>query len=152
MADADFNPNLLTFEEGIDRLNRILKKEGLDPQHHITTSRDPGAEHLREVLKITNVPQGFQKWMLPVHLPSASQLYISMAEPNVEVPLHSHDEGDGIRFMISGSIIYNGKELTAGDWMFIPKGTQYSMKIGPLGALMCYCYCCSCAHPNDLRG
>jgi hypothetical protein len=150
MAEADFNPNALTFEEGIKRLDSILKKEGIDPQHHITTSRDKEAEHLREVLKITNVPKGFQKWMLPVYLTSASQLYISMAEPNVEVPSHSHDEGEGIRFMISGSIMYNGKELTAGDWMYIPKGAQYSMKVGPLGALMCYCYCCSCAGRRDL--
>lgn len=151
MAKAVFNPNVLTFDEGIERLNRILKKEGLDPQHHITTSRDEGMEHLQKVLKITNVPNGFQKWMLPVYLTGASQLYISMAEPNAEVPLHSHDEGDGIRVMISGSIIYNGKELTAGDWMYIPKGAQYSMKVGPLGALMCYCYRCCCGAREDLK-
>lgn len=143
---------MLTFEEGLNRLQRILEKEGLDPQKHITTSRDEKVAPLREALKVTNVPKGFQKWMLPVYMSSPSQLYISIAEPNAEAPSHSHDEGDGIRFMISGSIIYNGQELTAGDWMYIPKGAKYSMKAGPFGAAMCYCYCCCCGGRQDFRG
>ena len=45
--------------------------------------------------------------------------------PGTEVPEHSHDEGDGFRYIVSGSIIYNGQELlAAGDWMFIPKGKK----------------------------
>ncbi|MGZ3617909.1 MAG: cupin domain-containing protein [Ktedonobacteraceae bacterium] len=152
MPEEKFNPNVLTFEEGLKRLHRILAKEGLDPQKRITTSRDEKVANLREVLKVTNVPKGFQKWMLPVYMTSPSQLYISVAEPHAEVPLHSHDEGDGIRFMISGSINYNGQELTAGDWMYIPKGAQYSMKAGPFGAAMCYCYCCCCGGREDFLG
>jgi|SRR6266699_673466 len=151
MAETRFNPNVLSFEEGIARLNRILEKEGLHPHEHITTSRDEKVDHLREVLKVTNVPRGFQKWMLPVHLTGPSQLYISVAEPHAEAPLHSHDEGNGIRFIISGSITYNGQELTAGDWMFIPKGAQYSMKVGPFGAVMGYCYQCCCGGLTDFQ-
>jgi hypothetical protein len=61
------------------------------------------------------------------------------------VPKHSHDEGDGIRIIMSGSIIYDGHELSGGDWMFIPKGVAYDFKVGPMGAALCYCYCCCCA-------
>lgn len=147
----EFNPNVLTFEEGLERLHRILEREGLDTQKHITTSRDENVAHLREVLKVTNVPKGFQKWMLPVYMTGPTQLYISVAEPHAEAPLHSHDEGNGIRFMISGSIVYNKQELTAGDWMYIPKGAKYSMKVGSFGAVMAYCYQCCCAKKQDFQ-
>jgi hypothetical protein len=49
-----------------------------------------------------------------------------------------------VRFIISGSIKYNGIELTAGDWMFVPKGEEYEFTVGPLGASMAYCYQCCC--------
>lgn len=90
------------------------------------------------------IDNGFKKWQLPIILQD-SQLFISIGQPDINVPKHSHDEGDGIRFIMSGSIYYDGQELNAGDWMFIPKGKPYSMKIGPFGATMCYCYCCCCA-------
>jgi hypothetical protein len=35
---------------------------------------------------------------------------------------------------MSDSIIFDGRELTAGDWMHIPKGVRYSFKVGPKGA------------------
>jgi hypothetical protein len=78
-------------------------------------------------------------------LPEQSFLFITTAEPDVETPEHAHEEGDGIRFIAAGSIIYNGTELIAGDWMFVPRGVSYAFKAGPMGALMCYCYCCCCA-------
>ena len=75
---------------------------------------------------------------LPVYLSGPSQLFISAAPPNAEVGEHSHDAGDGIRFMVGGSIYYAGKELTAGDWMYIPQGKKYAFKAGAMGAVMCY--------------
>jgi hypothetical protein len=145
MATASkFNPNEISFEEGIQRLHQAIEKYGLK-RGKIVTSRDPVVEKLRNVLRVENVPKGFRKWQLPVYLEKPSQLYFTIAEPGAVAPAHSHDEGDGIRFMVSGSIQYEGKELTGGDWMFIPAGTKYSFKVGPLGAAMCYCYCCSCA-------
>jgi quercetin dioxygenase-like cupin family protein len=82
---------------------------------------------------------------LPVYLANPSQLFLTIAAPETAAEEHSHDEGDGIRFITSGSIIYKGMELTAGDWMFIPKGEKYSFMTGRMGANMCYCYCCCCA-------
>lgn len=61
------------------------------------------------------------------------------------MPNHSHDEGDGFRFIVSGSILFDGRELHAGDWMFIPKGKTYSFKVGRSGVGICYCYACCCA-------
>ena len=114
------------------------------------TSRDEAARYAQKLLTVSEVPGGFRKWQLPVYLDRPSQLFITVAEPRADVPEHSHDEGDGIRFIAQGSIIYNGTELTAGDWMFIPAGSRYSFKVGELGALMCYCYCCCCAGTVEL--
>jgi quercetin dioxygenase-like cupin family protein len=139
-----FNPNQATFEQGLERIRRAVEGTGLDQTRGIITSRDDRAREAQQTLKTSEVPDGFAKWQLPVYLGKPSQLFITVAQPDAEAPEHSHDEGDGIRFIASGSIIYNNVELTTGDWMFIPAGTKYSFKAGAFGALMCYCYCCCC--------
>ncbi len=145
-----FDPNQVTFEEGLMRIQAAAHKLDLDVSRKVLTSRDPQAEEARRLLMITNVPGGFTKWQLPVYLDKASQLFITVAAPGAEVGDHSHNEGAGIRFIAGGSIIYNGQELSAGDWMYIPAGATYSFKTGKLGATMCYCYCCCCAGRVDL--
>jgi hypothetical protein len=137
------NIDWLTFEQGLDRIKKAVGKD-FDITNRIVTSRDSGMGHLVTKLKVAGAPAGFEKWQLPVYLNGPSQLFISAAGPNVEVGEHSHDAGDGVRFMVSGSILFEGKELTAGDWMFIPKGKKYAFKVGAVGACMCYCYCCCC--------
>jgi hypothetical protein len=151
MSKQTFDPNQTTFDEGLKRIQRGLKKSTVKLEGRIITSRDKDVNKTLKLLEVDNIPDGFQKWQLPVYLNAPSQLFISTAAANTKVPTHFHRDGDGIRFMISGSIIYNNIELTAGDWMFIPKGKGYSFEVGRLGATMCYCYCCSCA-PRLLFG
>jgi hypothetical protein len=148
VKNEKFDPNQITFDEGITRIQRGTKKANARLEDRILTSRDDEVRKVTTLLQVDNVPDGVQKWQLPVHLGAPSQLFISTAAANTEVPEHSHRDGDGIRFIISGSINYKGTELTAGDWMFIPRGKTYSFEVGQLGATMCYCYCCSCACLN----
>jgi hypothetical protein len=140
-----FNPNQLTFEEGLERIRRASEEAGIKLERGILTSRDPAVLKLTNLLKVDNIPDGFQKWQLPLSLDRPSQLYMSAGAPFTKVAEHSHIDGDGIRFIMSGSIFYRGTELSAGDWMFIPAGEPYSFEVGPFGTLMCYCYCCCCA-------
>jgi hypothetical protein len=140
-----FKPNALTFEQGIQRIESALEKTGLRLGKKILTSRDPRVREAAEVLKVKNIPGGFKKWQLPVYLNGPSQMFLSIGAPDVDVPAHSHDEGDGLRVIIGGSILYDGRELTEGDWMFIPMGEKYKFKVGPGGASMFYCYRCCCA-------
>jgi mannose-6-phosphate isomerase-like protein (cupin superfamily) len=140
-----FEPNRVSFEQGLERIRAATRKAGMDPARTILTSRDKAVRHAQQLLTVTEVPGGFTKWQLPVHLQEPAQLFITVAAPNAEAAEHSHDEGDGIRFIASGSIFYRDVELTAGDWMFVPAGAKYSFRTGPFGALMCYCYCCCCA-------
>jgi hypothetical protein len=140
-----FKPNAVTFKQGIERIQNAVKSSGLQLSGNIVTSRDPAVRKAADALKVTNVPEGFKKWQLPVYMDGPSQFFISIGAPDLRVPAHSHDEGDGIRFIIGGSILYEGKELTEGDWMFIPKGKPYQFQVGPGGVSMCYCYQCCCA-------
>ena len=145
-----FDPNQVTFAEGAVRVQGVLRKLGIDTSKKVMTSRDPEAAQLRKLLPVTNVPQGFEKHQLPFVL-SDSQLFITHAPAGAKVAEHSHDEGDGIRFIAKGSVLYKGIELTEGDWMFIPKSVKYSIDIGARGAIMCYCYCCCCGGRQDVK-
>jgi hypothetical protein len=142
---SDFKSNNLTFKEGIDRIEKAVQQVGLRIGKEIITSRDERVIKAQGLLETKNVPEGFKKWQLPVAMRCETQLFITVAPPGAKVPKHSHDEGPGIRFIATGSIIYNGKELTTGDWMYIPAGVPYELEVGPYGATMCYCYCCCCA-------
>lgn len=145
MATSQFNPNRLTFDEGLKRIDKAISVVGASLAGRILTSRDDDVAKVTESLRVNNIPGGFEKWQLPVHLANPSQLFISTAGPFVRVPLHSHKEGDGMRFIVSGSILYKDQELTAGDWMYIPAGHEYEFEVGRFGVTMCYCYCCCCA-------
>ena len=150
MSASNFNPNSITFDEGLQRISKAVERAGLSTKE-IVTSRHPAAARAQGLLETTNVPgSGFRKWQLPVYLDRPSQLFVTVAAPDIEVPEHSHDEGDGVRFIAGGSIIYEDYELTQGDWMFIPAGAKYKFQVGRAGALMCYCYCCSCARSVQL--
>lgn len=145
-----FNPNQVSFDEGLRRIAAATEMAGLRTKGRVLTSRDEDVRKAQDLLTVSAVPGGFTKWQLPVYLDSLSQMFITVADPNVEVPEHAHEEGDGIRFIAGGSIQYNGTELGPGDWMYIPAGERYSFTVGPKGALMCYCYCCCCAARADL--
>lgn len=140
-----FKPNAMTFAQGLQRIKEAAKSSGLEVGKGIVTSRDSAALKASLALAISNVPGGFKKWQLPVYMDGPSQMFFSIGAPDTEVPSHSHDEGDGLRVIVSGSILYGKQELTQGDWMFVPKGTKYQFKVGPAGAGMFYCYQCCCA-------
>jgi hypothetical protein len=139
--ENEFQPNKLKIDACAQRVKDALRTIDLDMEKQIVTSRDKEAIQLRKSLGTRNIPGGFTKWQLPIDF-SRCFAFISVASPDAKVPEHSHEEGSGIRFIATGSILYKGKELTSGDWMYIPKGAKYSFEVGPFGATMFYCYQC----------
>jgi quercetin dioxygenase-like cupin family protein len=140
---AKFDPNRLAFQACVTRIERAVKDAGLKMDGHIVTSKDKGVpEVMGKALKVDNVPDGFVKWQLPLYIKEPTHLFVTVAQPGAKAPVHAHNDGDGIRFIAGGSIRYNETELTAGDWMFIPAGANYSFEAGPVGAVMFYCYSC----------
>lgn len=142
-AKSNFEPVHIPYDEGIERIKKALNESGIVLGSRILTSRDADVVKACNLLAVDQMPKGFTKWQLPFFV-GGGQFFITSAEPNTSIGRHSHTD-DGVRFIISGSIIYDGIELNAGDWMFIPKEKSYSFKVGPLGASMCYCYECCCA-------
>jgi hypothetical protein len=144
MTESNHLSNTPIFEEGLERMNKAALQVGLQVGKEVLASRDEKVKKAQALLNIKNVLPEFVRWQLPVYLDRPSQLFITVAPPNVNVPTHSHNEEAGIRFIASGSIYYKGTKLTTGDWMYIPEGTKYEFETGPVGACMCYCYCCCC--------
>jgi hypothetical protein len=145
-----FDPNQATFNEGALRAERAARALKADLKTQIVTSKDAVAVKLKTALPIRNVPDGFEKWQLPFVF-DKGLFFITHARPGTKAAEHSHNEGDGIRFIVAGSIKYKDHELTAGDWMFIPAGVPYSFSVGAHGASMCYCYCCCCGSREDMQ-
>jgi quercetin dioxygenase-like cupin family protein len=150
MTAQTFDPNRNSFAFCVDRIQDAVRKAGMEFQEtgmkhggRVVTSRDEQVAQLTTELAVDNVPSGFRKWQLPFFLGEPTHMFMTVAEPGAETPRHSHDEGRvGIRLIVSGSIVYEGRELTAGDWMVIPAGVPYSFRAGQLGAVMFYCYPC----------
>jgi len=146
---ATFKPTHISFDDGKKRIEEALASVGHKMKSRILTSRDKEAVALCNLLGIPGqqLPAGFTKWQLPFYL-DGGQFFITATAPNAQVGEHSHDN-DGVRFIMSGSVYFDGIELNAADWMYIPKDMLYSLKVGPLGATMGYCYACCCA-PREL--
>jgi hypothetical protein len=144
MAMNRFVPQELSFEQGSERMRKALQKANVDIENTIVTSRDEWAAQMREELRMANQPSGVAMWQLPVVL-NRSLLFLQVLEPAAVVPEHEHVRGAVFRLVISGSIVYNGLELKAGDWMYVPQGQSYSFAAGSGGATVMY------PHPEPWR-
>lgn len=143
MATETFDPNRNSFAACVERIAVATERVGFSPDRkRIITSRDEGVPDVEKALEVDNVPDGFRKWQLPFYVDHPTHMFVTVAEPGAEAPAHSHKDGDGVRFIAGGSIVFDGKELSAGDWMYVPAGAEYSFTAGRFGAIMCYCYAC----------
>ncbi len=138
--------DFITFDQGLDRIRDAIRKSGVKGfESRVVTSKDADVAKVIEMLSIDRLPKGFRKWQLPVAFASVgAQFFITNAEAGSRAAEHSHNNGDAMRVILTGSIRSNGVELKEGDWMFIPKDVPYSFEVGPRGVSMFYCYCCCC--------
>lgn len=141
---ATFKPNTKSLAACIAEIEAIRKSKRLGSKK-VLTSRDIKDLWTNPKFSVSNVPGGFNKIILPFYTDGAATFYISSAGPNVKVPRHSHDEGAGIRVIMTGSIIYEKQELQSGEWMYLQAGAPYEFQVGPRGVTMFYCYQCCCA-------
>ncbi|MGE5049056.1 MAG: hypothetical protein ACM3PC_10830 [Deltaproteobacteria bacterium] len=137
-----WDPNRVSFDKGRPYVEQQLRKARLDPDAAIMTSRDPKAIKAKGLLKTLNSPPGFEKWQLPFSFFHPTNFYVTVGKPGSRVPSHSHDEGAGMRFILDGSITFNGKRLGPGDWVYIPKGMAYRFTVGRRGVTLLADYAC----------
>lgn len=64
--------------------------------------------------------------------------WLARIAPDTVIPTHTLDleKVADFKLFISGSIFGNGRELTAGDWIWAPAGGSYDFTIGEQGALL----------------
>ena len=64
--------------------------------------------------------------------------WMSRIAPNTSIPNHSHplEKLADIKIIVEGSVKIDGKELTAGNWFWVPEGENYSFSTGKLGATL----------------
>jgi mannose-6-phosphate isomerase-like protein (cupin superfamily) len=126
---AGWKPNDKVIEGpiGAKRIKDALEKHGIIVigGKEVITSRDEGIDDVLYELRRPDMPPGIQSWQLPVILEKSTFVFLTVAEPGAIVPTHKHSR-NLFRVVISGSIITDGKELKSGDWMYVPKGVEYS--------------------------
>jgi hypothetical protein len=142
LPEAELRPDQLAVAPCLERGIRVAEEAGLD-LNGVITSRDESVLATKDSLVCDSVSDYFQRWQLPVHVDGTSINYVSVGEPGSRVPEHAH-EGASLRFIISGSLIYEGTELIAGDWIYIPSEHPYSFEVGPYGVSLVGDYSCCC--------
>jgi hypothetical protein len=131
--------------KGYTRVTDALKAAGLDLSVYddIVTSLDPRFQAAQKLLAGVDVPPGTgSKMQLPIVLGGTRPVFtfIDIGLPDAVIPAHVHRNECLWRIVVSGSIIFNGSELRFGDWMYVPKGKQYSYTVGRLGAVLLHTY------------
>jgi hypothetical protein len=106
-----------------------LRARGIVPGP--VSSLDPDTEARQALLPIgAPFANGVQKFELPIDmLPLRVAKVIfppgSVVRKHVH-PRHSIEApGGGLRIVVSGSILYEGREYRSGDWFFVPNGQPY---------------------------
>ncbi|MEJ1409100.1 MAG: cupin domain-containing protein [Candidatus Sedimenticola sp. (ex Thyasira tokunagai)] len=79
-----------------------------------------------EVCMMRKAFSGTKRRVLPIDFRDFCMLVVSEVEPNTTVPKHVHKEGIA-RYIISGSLVLNGEEYKAGDWILVPEDTPYEI-------------------------
>jgi hypothetical protein len=124
---------ILRVKEQLARMNLNTKK--------VMTSRDPTVVAMLDALETKTMPSGFVQHQLPVLLPGDGAMYfITRGQPNAKFPRHRHDRDDGLRVILDGSLIYDGVELLAGDWFYVPRGCAYEFQVGATGCSVFHAY------------
>ena len=139
----------ITPPQGSNRINEArehveeVKRRAADGGRAIVTSRDPDMNEYLFKLRRGGSHGDYEQWQLPVEFTSQGRVYffLTVVQPGGVVQQHKHDR-DLFRVVVSGSIILkDGRELKAGDWMFVPGGVEYSFRgsLNP-GAIIYHCY------------
>ncbi len=129
-------------QAGLKAVNKALKDHKKSLTSGILTSRDARVDHARYDLRKAGMPPGWDTWQLPAYLvDTPTFFFLSACAPGAVLPTHSHTVNQ-FRIVLSGGMIHNGVELRSGDWMYIPKGEEYSLSAStnPGGCIVAYCY------------
>jgi hypothetical protein len=134
MTDGEYN--------GVRFVREALKGLDFGKTKRVVTSREPGLREATERLRRRDMPEGVDKWQLPLIIGGERPafLFITTLRPNAVVPLHGHSNDTITRIVMTGSVKAEGVELTQGDWFYVPRNVPYSYAAGSYGATLLHVY------------
>lgn len=125
---------------GIRRVRDALREAGV-PESGITLSTDEAVRKAAQRLVSSHVPAGFSQHQIPAILAGSDTMhFLTRAEPHADFPEHVHQDDDGLRLVIAGSITFRGTVLGPGDWFHVPRGEAYAFTAGDEGCLLYHVY------------
>ncbi|GAA2445817.1 hypothetical protein GCM10010191_73450 [Actinomadura vinacea] len=130
-------------------------------EHDALCSKDPEVAALRPLMRdlIPADFPGVTRWFLPVapEMPEAGAgrfaAYLSRLEAGATVsasgPVRS---AYVLKVVLTGAVRFEGRTLTAGDWLWVPTDRPYAFTAGDLGAVLFSALPCVAPEPDASDG
>ncbi|MEW7847260.1 hypothetical protein AB2N08_01045 [Massilia aurea] len=132
-------------ESAVNKIEHLAARFSQSGSKRIMCSRDPDVASMEEDL-VDLIPadfDGVKRFFLPIApvLPKGGtgrySAYYAQLAPNTVVPMTANEsEHYALKVVLIGSIRYDNRWLTAGDWLWIPAGESYAFTCGNFGALL----------------
>lgn len=120
-------------EDYLIRLELVLGAVGDEPIAEILSSRD--SRLTRHASELEQLAEEVRSWAPPFGGDDELLTNVTIAGPGGDIGPTAHLDGDAVRFILSGSLWFRGTELGPGDWMFIPSGSAYRLRVGHRGVI-----------------
>jgi hypothetical protein len=112
-----------------------------------TSSRDPQIEEQARTTRdqLGHLVEGDHQFIpfaptMPGAATGAGRFFqwMSRIDPNTTIPGHKHplEKLGDMKVVITGSLTFQGRELSAGDWLWVPSGEAYTFSSGDRGAIL----------------
>lgn len=120
-------------EEYLIRLELVLGALGGGPMREVVSSRD--VRLARFGGHLARLADEVQRWHPPFSGDDELLASVTVAGPGSDIGPTLHLDGDAVRFVLSGSVRFQGRELESGDWLLIPAGAGYRLRVGYRGVI-----------------
>lgn len=120
-------------EEYLIRLELVLGALGGGSIREVVSSKDPRLA--RFAGELGRLAEEARRWEPPFSGDEDLLTSVTVAGPEADIGPTMHLDGDAVRFVLSGSVLFRGKELGPGDWLLIPAGKGYRLRVGYRGVI-----------------
>jgi mannose-6-phosphate isomerase-like protein (cupin superfamily) len=120
-------------EEYLIRLELVLAALDQVSISEVISSKD--ARLSAQTSQLAKLADDARRWQPPFGGDADLLTSVTVAGPGADIGPTLHLDGDAVRFVLSGSVWFRGKELGPGDWLLIPAGTGYRLRVGYRGVI-----------------
>ena len=120
-------------EEYLIRLELVLGALGEDSISEVVSSKDVRLAPFAG--ELGRLAEEARQWQPPFSSDDDLLTSVTVAGPGADIGPTLHLDGDAVRFVLSGSVWFGGKELGPGDWLVVPAGAGYRLRVGFRGVI-----------------